>query len=199
MTFPHSPLSCPHNPPVHPTQDSSPHGQHSWKPLGRGRPARVGQGIEISQDINPWWLQSFFPSRINYIISAGLLILQFISLPNLEYHLSDRILKTLAIMSTKTPVLTGNAPKPLPGIYSQAIVAGGFVYCSGAVAMDPETMKIIDGDVQAHTVSTFFAHNKRHVLTFCFSINASRTSQLFLRQPDQTSTKWSRSTSSFLT
>ncbi|KAH8653795.1 putative L-PSP endoribonuclease family protein Brt1 [Xylariales sp. PMI_506] len=51
----------------------------------------------------------------------------------------------------KTAVLTSNAPKPLPGIYSQAIVAGGFVYCSGAVGMDPETGKIVDGDVQAHT------------------------------------------------
>lgn len=55
-------------------------------------------------------------------------------------------------MTTKTPVLTEKAPKPLPGIYSQAIVANGVVYCSGAVPMDPETMKIIDGDVKAHTV-----------------------------------------------
>ncbi|EYE95820.1 putative L-PSP endoribonuclease family protein Brt1 [Aspergillus ruber CBS 135680] len=54
-------------------------------------------------------------------------------------------------MSTKTPILTDKAPKPLPGIYSQAIVAGGVVYCSGAVAMDPETGKIVDGDVKAHT------------------------------------------------
>lgn len=50
---------------------------------------------------------------------------------------------------SKVPVLTSNAPKPLPGIYSQAIIANGTVYCSGAVAMDPETGKIIDGDVQA--------------------------------------------------
>ncbi|KAK9897564.1 YjgF-like protein [Cystobasidium minutum MCA 4210] len=54
-------------------------------------------------------------------------------------------------MSGKTPVLTENAPKPLPGIYSQAIKANGMVYCSGAVPMDPVTMKLIDGDVQAHT------------------------------------------------
>lgn len=55
-------------------------------------------------------------------------------------------------MATKTPVLTEKAPKPLPGIYSQAIIANGVVYCSGAVAMDPETGKLIDGDVKAHTV-----------------------------------------------
>ena len=54
----------------------------------------------------------------------------------------------------RVPVFTENAPKPLPGIYSQAIVANGFVFCSGAVPMDPETMKIVDGDIQAHTVRT---------------------------------------------
>ncbi|CAG8030911.1 unnamed protein product [Penicillium nalgiovense] len=54
-------------------------------------------------------------------------------------------------MSSKTPVLTDKAPKPLPGIYSQAIVANGVVYCSGAVPMDAATGKLIDGDVKAHT------------------------------------------------
>lgn len=49
---------------------------------------------------------------------------------------------------SKTPVLTSGAPKPLPGIYSQAIIANGTVYCSGAVAMDAETGKIVEGDVQ---------------------------------------------------
>lgn len=63
-------------------------------------------------------------------------------------------------MTTKTPVLTDKAPKPLPGIYSQAIVAGGLVYCSGAVAMDPETGRIIDGDVKAHTVCLPFTHER---------------------------------------
>ena len=52
----------------------------------------------------------------------------------------------------RTPVLTNNAPNPLPGLYSQAVVANGLVFCSGNVAMDPQTNKIIDGDVQAHTV-----------------------------------------------
>lgn len=61
----------------------------------------------------------------------------------------------------RTPVLTSNAPKPLPGIYSQAIIANGFVYCSGSVPMDPVSMKIIDGDIQAHTVSyTLFIPNQ---------------------------------------
>lgn len=55
-------------------------------------------------------------------------------------------------MSAKRAILTDKAPKPLPGIYSQAIVANGTVYCSGQVPMDPNTNKLIDGDVQAHTV-----------------------------------------------
>ncbi|EAW14724.1 putative L-PSP endoribonuclease family protein Brt1 [Aspergillus clavatus NRRL 1] len=65
-------------------------------------------------------------------------------------------------MTTKTPVLTEKAPKPLPGIYSQAIIANGVVYCSGAVAMDPETGKLVEGDVKAHTHQCI--KNLTHVL-----------------------------------
>ncbi|KAH2456058.1 hypothetical protein KXV71_007861 [Aspergillus fumigatus] len=65
-------------------------------------------------------------------------------------------------MATNTPGLTEKAPKPLPGIYSQAIIANGVVYCSGAVAMDPETGKLIDGDVKAHTHQCI--KNLTHVL-----------------------------------
>ncbi|KAL2820302.1 Endoribonuclease L-PSP/chorismate mutase-like protein [Aspergillus granulosus] len=54
-------------------------------------------------------------------------------------------------MTLKTPVLTETAPAPLPGIYSQAIIANGVVYCSGSVALDPKTGKLIDGDIKAHT------------------------------------------------
>ncbi|KAI0890961.1 L-PSP endoribonuclease family protein Brt1 [Annulohypoxylon nitens] len=54
-------------------------------------------------------------------------------------------------MAEKTAVLTEKAPKPLTGIYSQAIKANGFVFVSGAVPMDAETMKIVDGDIKVHT------------------------------------------------
>lgn len=54
--------------------------------------------------------------------------------------------------SVKTPVFTEKAPKPLPGIYNQAIIANGVVYCSGAVALDPETGKLVEEDIKAHTV-----------------------------------------------
>ncbi|KID92780.1 Endoribonuclease L-PSP [Metarhizium guizhouense ARSEF 977] len=54
-------------------------------------------------------------------------------------------------MASKVAVSTDKAPKPLPGIYSQAIKANGMVFVSGAIALDAETGKLIDGDVQAHT------------------------------------------------
>jgi len=56
-------------------------------------------------------------------------------------------------MTEKTPVVTDKAPKALPGIYSQAIKANGFVFVSGAVPMDAVSGQIIPGDIQAHTVS----------------------------------------------
>ncbi|KAL4865742.1 hypothetical protein BDV12DRAFT_210918 [Aspergillus spectabilis] len=37
------------------------------------------------------------------------------------------------------------------GICSQAIVANGFAYCPGSDALDPETGKLIDGDIKVHT------------------------------------------------
>jgi enamine deaminase RidA (YjgF/YER057c/UK114 family) len=55
-------------------------------------------------------------------------------------------------MSSKSAVYTTEAPKPPAGVLSQAIKANGFVFVSGAVPMDPVSMKIVDGDVQAHTV-----------------------------------------------
>lgn len=55
-------------------------------------------------------------------------------------------------MATKTAVLTDKAPKPLPGIYSQAIVSGGFVFCSGSVGMDAATGQLVEGSVQDRTV-----------------------------------------------
>ncbi|KAL2830678.1 putative L-PSP endoribonuclease family protein Brt1 [Aspergillus pseudoustus] len=54
-------------------------------------------------------------------------------------------------MASKIPILTETAPPPLPGIYSQAIIANGMVYCSGSVALDPKTGNLIDGDIKAHT------------------------------------------------
>lgn len=46
--------------------------------------------------------------------------------------------------------LTKGAPAPLPGIYSQAVRAGNYVYCSGSVGMTPEG-KMVEGSVQDRT------------------------------------------------
>ncbi|KAH8811332.1 putative L-PSP endoribonuclease family protein [Xylogone sp. PMI_703] len=52
---------------------------------------------------------------------------------------------------SRLPVYTAEAPSPRVGVYSQAIVANGFVYCSGSLPADPTTGQIIEGDVKAHT------------------------------------------------
>jgi len=47
-------------------------------------------------------------------------------------------------------ISTPDAPKAI-GPYSQAIKAGGFVFTSGQVALDPATGQVIEGDVAAQT------------------------------------------------
>jgi 2-iminobutanoate/2-iminopropanoate deaminase len=44
-----------------------------------------------------------------------------------------------------TVIHTDSAPKAI-GPYSQAIEAGGFVYCSGQIPLDPATMQVVEGD-----------------------------------------------------
>jgi len=44
-----------------------------------------------------------------------------------------------------TVIHTDRAPKAI-GPYSQAIEAGGFVWCSGQIPLDPVTMQVIEGD-----------------------------------------------------
>ncbi|MBK9978980.1 MAG: RidA family protein [Gemmatimonadetes bacterium] len=43
---------------------------------------------------------------------------------------------------------TDNAPAAI-GPYSQATIAGGFLFTAGQIPLDPITMKVIDGDVVA--------------------------------------------------
>lgn len=48
-------------------------------------------------------------------------------------------------------VLTAAAPAPV-GPYSQAVKAGGVLYCSGQIALDPETGAMVGaGDVELET------------------------------------------------
>ncbi len=49
-------------------------------------------------------------------------------------------------MSRPTAVSTSCAPAAI-GPYSQAVVANGVVYCSGQIALSPETQELVGGDV----------------------------------------------------
>ncbi len=51
-------------------------------------------------------------------------------------------------------VQTDDAPAAI-GPYSQAVVTDGWVWCSGQIAMDPVSGKVIDGDVTAQTHQVF--------------------------------------------
>jgi 2-iminobutanoate/2-iminopropanoate deaminase len=51
---------------------------------------------------------------------------------------------------TKSVVSTSQAPAAV-GAYSQAIVANGFVFCSGQIALDPATGELVGGSVADET------------------------------------------------
>jgi len=46
----------------------------------------------------------------------------------------------------KRAVFSKKAPKPI-GPYSQAVEAGGYVFCSGQIGLDPKTGELVDGVV----------------------------------------------------
>jgi 2-iminobutanoate/2-iminopropanoate deaminase len=50
----------------------------------------------------------------------------------------------------KRVVFASTAPTPV-GPYSQAIVAGGFVFASGQVPIDPATGKLVPGEIETQT------------------------------------------------
>ena len=66
------------------------------------------------------------------------------------------LLFAIALMTTpsftqeKKVVASKDAPQPI-GPYSQAIKAGGFVFASGQIALNPATGKLIEGDIKAQT------------------------------------------------
>jgi len=57
-------------------------------------------------------------------------------------------------MADLKAVATGKAPKAI-GPYSQAVIANGFVYSAGQIALDPATMELVGGDVRAQTERVF--------------------------------------------
>lgn len=53
-------------------------------------------------------------------------------------------------LNARQVIASNQAPKAI-GPYSQAIVAGGQVWCSGQIAFDPASGKLLDGDVGVQT------------------------------------------------
>jgi len=53
-------------------------------------------------------------------------------------------------MSNRTVIHSDSAPKAI-GPYSQAIISGGLVFCSGQVPIDPATGELVAGGIQEQT------------------------------------------------
>lgn len=66
----------------------------------------------------------------------------------------------------KKIISTDRAPKAI-GPYSQAVVVNGMAFLSGQIPIDPETNKLIEGDVVAQTVRVL--ENMKIVLEACES------------------------------
>jgi 2-iminobutanoate/2-iminopropanoate deaminase len=50
----------------------------------------------------------------------------------------------------KKHVTSTQAPRPI-GPYSQGVIAGGLMFVSGQIALDPSTGELVPGDVEAQT------------------------------------------------
>ncbi|HXC52622.1 MAG TPA: Rid family detoxifying hydrolase [Candidatus Limnocylindrales bacterium] len=55
---------------------------------------------------------------------------------------------------TKNVIRTDDAPAAI-GPYSQAIVAGGVLYCSGQIGLDPQTGQLVSGGFEAEARQVF--------------------------------------------
>jgi 2-iminobutanoate/2-iminopropanoate deaminase len=61
----------------------------------------------------------------------------------------------------KQPIRTERAPKAI-GPYSQAIKAGGFLFISGQIPLDPDTGEIVPGGISAQADRVL--HNIRNII-----------------------------------
>lgn len=68
--------------------------------------------------------------------------------------------------NSKKVISTDKAPQAI-GPYNQAIVYGDTIYCSGQIAIDPETNEFIGGDIVAQTNQVF--NNISNLLQACGS------------------------------
>jgi len=53
-------------------------------------------------------------------------------------------------MSEMKSIATRHAPQAI-GPYSQAVVAGGFLFASGQIPLDPASMTVVEGDIRVQT------------------------------------------------
>ena len=53
-------------------------------------------------------------------------------------------------MTTRKHVSTSQAPTPI-GPYSQGVIAGGLLFVSGQIAIDPASNQLVSGDIEAQT------------------------------------------------
>ncbi len=79
----------------------------------------------------------------------------------------------------KKIVSTSDAPKAI-GPYSQAVEAGGFVFVSGQIPLDPGTGNLIQGDIKEQTRRVM--ENAKFILTAsgCTMVNVVKTT-IFLK------------------
>lgn len=56
----------------------------------------------------------------------------------------------IQLSSMKRIINTPDAPAAI-GPYSQAVEAGGMLFISGQIPLDPKTMKLVEGDIQQQT------------------------------------------------
>ena len=57
-------------------------------------------------------------------------------------------------MTNKSVIQTENAPQAI-GTYSQAVKAGDTVYLSGQIPLDPGTMELVEGGIDAQARQVF--------------------------------------------
>jgi 2-iminobutanoate/2-iminopropanoate deaminase len=53
-------------------------------------------------------------------------------------------------VTTRKHVSTPQAPTPI-GPYSQGVIAGGLLFVSGQIAIDPASNQLVSGDIEAQT------------------------------------------------
>ena len=62
----------------------------------------------------------------------------------------------------KEIIITNGAPAPI-GPYSQAVIVGDIIYCSGQIPVDPKTNALVEANIETQTKQVF--ENIKNILT----------------------------------